>query len=92
MLPWTWSIAYRRFNQGVLIRFGHSIIVGQGTFVRLAADVIVLLAGYIIGSIPGIIVATSAVAAGVVSEAIFIGIKVKPVINHRLRFFDVFAL
>src|SRR5574341_30925 len=22
MLPWTWSIAYRRFNQGALIRFG----------------------------------------------------------------------
>jgi hypothetical protein len=85
MLPWTWSIAYRRFNQGVLIRFGHSIIVGQGTFVRLAADVIVLLAGYIIGSVPGIIVATSAVAAGVVCEAIFIGIKVKPVINNQLR-------
>jgi len=85
MLPWTWSIAYRRFNQGVLIRFGHSIAVGQGTFIRLAADVIVLLVGYIIGSIPGIVVATSAVAAGVISEAIFIGIKVKPVITNQLR-------
>jgi hypothetical protein len=85
MLPWTWSIAYRRFNQGVLIRFGHSIIVGQGTFVRLAADLIVLLTGFFIGSIPGIVVATSAVAAGVVSEAVFIGIKVKPVINNQLR-------
>ncbi|MFN2304914.1 MAG: hypothetical protein ACK2TV_14380, partial [Anaerolineales bacterium] len=46
MLPWTWSIAYRRFNQGVLIRFGHTRIVSQGTFVRLAADLIVLLTGY----------------------------------------------
>lgn len=86
MLPWTWSIAYRRFNQGVLIRFGHSIIVGQGTFVRLAADAIVLIAGYFIGSIPGIVVATSAVAAGVISEAIYIGLKVKPVISNQLRF------
>lgn len=85
MLPWTWSIAYRRFNQGVLIRFGHSIIVGQGTFVRLAADLIVLMAGFLIGTIPGIVVATMAVAAGVVSEAIFIGIKVKPVITYQLR-------
>ena len=85
MLPWTWSIAYRRFNQGVLIRFGHSIIVSQGTFVRLAADIIVLVIGYVIGSIPGIVVATAAVAVGVVSEAIFIGIKVKPVINNQLR-------
>ena len=24
MTPWTWAIAHRRFNQGVLIRFGHA--------------------------------------------------------------------
>ena len=34
MTPWTWSIAYRRFNQGVLIRFGRSKSVGMGTMVR----------------------------------------------------------
>lgn len=28
MLPWTWSIAYRRFQQGVLIRNGFSGAVG----------------------------------------------------------------
>ena len=85
MLPWTWSIAYRRFNQGILIRFGHSLTVGQGSFVRLAADLIVLFIGYLIGTIPGIVVATSAVAAGVISEAIFIGIKTKPVLEKQLR-------
>ncbi|NIR67615.1 MAG: hypothetical protein GWN61_23745, partial [candidate division Zixibacteria bacterium] len=36
MTPWTWSIAYRRFNQGVLIRFGHSNAVGIGSVVRLS--------------------------------------------------------
>src|SRR5512142_972670 len=39
MLPWTGSIAYRRFQQGVLIRFGHSGSVGVGTLVRLSADI-----------------------------------------------------
>ena len=38
MTPWTWSIAYRRFHQGVLIRFGHSRTVGLGTMVRLSTD------------------------------------------------------
>jgi hypothetical protein len=85
MTPWTWSIAYRRFNQGVLIRFDHSKAVGMGTMVRLSADILVLLAGYLIGNIPGIIVATSAVAAGVVSEAIFAGIVVRPVIKNQLK-------
>lgn len=85
MTPWTWSIAYRRFNQGVLIRFGHSKAVGVGTIVRLSADIIVLLIGYSIGNIPGIIVATSAVATGVVSEAIYSGIVVRPVVNNEVK-------
>lgn len=85
MLPWTWSIAYRRFNQGVLIRFGHTRIVSQGTFVRLSADILVLSIGYFMGTIPGIVVATSAVAAGVLSEAVYIGIKVRPVLQDQLK-------
>jgi len=84
MLPWTWSIAYRRFNQGVLIRLGHTVTVGKGTFVRLSSNIIVLIAGYLISTIPGIVVATTAVSVGVISEAIFIGIKVKPVIKEQL--------
>jgi hypothetical protein len=84
MLPWTWSIAYRRFNQGVLIRLGHTVTVGKGTFVRLSTNIIVLITGYLISTIPGIVVATTAVAVGVISEAIFIGIKVKPVIKEQL--------
>ena len=85
MTPWTWSIAYRRFNQGVLIRFGHSKAVGVGTVIRLTADLIVLLVGYSIGTIPGIIVATSAVAAGVVCEAIYAGLVTRPVVNNELK-------
>ena len=66
MTPWTWSIAYRRYHQGVLIRFGHSKAVGAGTAVRLTADALVLGIGYLIGTAPGVVVATAAVASGVV--------------------------
>ncbi len=85
MTPWTWSIAYRRFNQGVLIRFGHSRTIGVGTVIRLSADGLVLLTGYLLGNISGIVVATSAVAAGVISEAIYVGIVVKPVLHNELK-------
>jgi hypothetical protein len=85
MTPWTWSIAYRRFNQGVLIRFNRSKAVGVGTMIRLGADLVVLTAGFLIGTIPGVIVGTSAVAAGVVSEAIYAGIAVRPVLKGELR-------
>ncbi len=84
MLPWTWTIAYRRFNQGVMIRFGHSRSVGAGTVVRLAAGMTVLSAGLILGALPGIVVATLAVAVGVSSEALFAGRVVRPVLRYEL--------
>lgn len=85
MTPWTWAIAYRRFNQGVLIRFGHSRSVGIGTAIRLTADLAVLLTGLVVGTIPGIVVATVAVAAGVVTEAVFAGVRVRPVLRDELK-------
>lgn len=85
MLPWTWAIAYRRFNQGVLISFGHARAVGFGTAVRLGADALVLGAGYLIGTLPGIVVATVALSVGVVSEAVYAGLRVRPVLRDQLR-------
>ncbi|MFZ6026089.1 MAG: hypothetical protein ACOYYS_00120 [Chloroflexota bacterium] len=77
MLPWTWTIAYRRFQQGLLIRFGQSRLVGVGTAVRLVTDGIVLFAGYTL-KLPGIVVMTLAVASGITAEAIYAGIAVRP--------------
>ena len=85
MTPWTASIAYRRFNQGVLIRYNHSKKVGIGTVVRLSADLTVLLIGYSIGTIQGIVVATCAISAGVISEAIYSGIAVRPVVKNQVQ-------
>jgi hypothetical protein len=85
MVPWTWSIAYRRFNQGVLIRFGHSKQVGLGTIVRLALILTGALIGFLSGQIPGAVVAAIGVTAGVMAEAIYIGIRVRPVLRNQLR-------
>jgi len=84
MLPWTWAIAYRRFNQGVLIRFGHTQAVSTGTMIRLFSNIIVLIIGYSLRKFPGIIIATSAVATGVTIEAIYVGIRIRPVIRYEL--------
>jgi hypothetical protein len=85
MLPWTWSIAYRRFHQGILIRFEHSRAIGVGTGIRISANLFVLILGYLAGDISGIVVATSAVICGVVIEAIYVGIVVHPVLNNELK-------
>lgn len=84
MTPWTWSIAYRRFHQGVLIRFGHARAVGIGTALRIAANAVVLAVGYF-ARLPGIVVASGAVASGVVSEAVYAGLAVRPVLRGALR-------
>lgn len=85
MTPWSWAIAYRRFNQGVLIRFGYSRAVGIGTVLRLLTNGCVLGIGYAVGTIPGIAVAGSAIAAGVVSEAVYAGLRVRPVLREQVR-------
>lgn len=82
LLPWTLSIAYRRFQQGALIRFGRSRTIGIGTAVRLAANAAVLAIGGFATDWPGIIVGTLAVATGVMSEAIYAGIAVRPVLRE----------
>lgn len=84
MLPWTWSIAYRRFQQGVLIRFGYSGAIGVGTLVRLAAGGLVLGIGYSTHQLPGIAVGALAQALGVISEAVYAGIRVRPVLRREL--------
>jgi len=85
MTPWTWAIASRRFNQGIMIRFGHSGAIGIGTGIRLSVDAIVLVIGLLVQEIPGIVVATSAVAAGVIAEAIYSGFRVRPVLHNELK-------
>ncbi len=84
MIPWTWSIAYRRFNQGVLIRFGRSITVGIGTLIRLSADAVVLGLGFTLFKVPGTTLACLSVMAGVLCEAVYAGSCVRPVVRHDL--------
>jgi hypothetical protein len=84
MIPWTWSIAYRRFNQGVLIRFGRSITVGIGTLIRLSANGIVLALGFTAFTVPGTTLACLAVVAGVLSEAVYAGFCARQVVRDEL--------
>lgn len=85
MLPWTWAIGYRRFQQGLLIRFKRSHHVSIGTAIRLGAVAIVaLLAAFVFGA-PGIVTATAAIAVGVTVEAAYSGLAVRPVLIGPLQ-------
>ncbi len=84
MTPWTLSIAFRRFQQGVLIRNGQSGAVGVGTGVRLGTNVVVLGIAWSHGHVPGIVAGTTAVALGVIAEAVYAGYRVRPVLRDHV--------
>jgi hypothetical protein len=85
MTPWTWGTAYRRFQQGVLIRFDHSRTVIWGSFIRVGVDMVILTIGYLLGGLPGIIVGTCSIIIAVLCEAIYVGLRVRPVLRHQLN-------
>ncbi len=84
MTPWTAAIAVRRFQQGVLIRYGRTQLIGVGTALRLIVNMTILGVGLYWESAPGIVVATVAVSIGVLTEAIFVNIQVQPLLA-RMR-------
>ena len=76
MLPWTWAIAHRRFHQGLLIRAGRSREIGVGTLVRIGVLLGTLWSLSRFTELSGIIVGTSAVSLGVLSEMVFVRLRV----------------
>ena len=84
MTPWTIMIAWRRLNQGVMIKYGNSKSVAIGTVIRLVALVFVLSYGKWFTSLSGIIVGSSAVAIAVTVEALYAHAAVQKILNHKL--------
>lgn len=70
LLPWPGAIGYRRFYHGVLIRHDRTRLVAYGTVIRLSSMAITALLLYYFTKLPGAIIGTSALSAGVVGEAI----------------------
>jgi hypothetical protein len=89
-LPWPGAIAWRRFRQGILIREERSAAVGQGTLVRLIADVSVLGTGLLLArwapdyAIPGAALGGLTLGTGVLAEAIYAEWCAAPVVRERL--------
>jgi hypothetical protein len=85
MIPWSAAIAYRRFNYGVLIRFGYARAVTMGVLTRLGTDAVVLTLFYFIGGASGIVTATLTFTLGVIAEGVYSGLRLQPVLNNQLK-------
>jgi hypothetical protein len=84
MLFWSAAIAWRRFLQGIMIRFDHTRRVAWGTLVRLVSSAGTALALSMATDWAGVIIGASALMAGVVAEAGYATIAVRPILSNQL--------
>ncbi len=84
MTLWTAAIAWRRFLQGVMIHFGATGLVAWGTAVRLLASGGTAVGLALFSHWAGIIIGAWALMAGVVAEAIYATIAVRPLQRQYL--------
>lgn len=80
MVFWSAAIAWRRFQQGLLIRHGQTRFVGQGTLLRLLASAGLATLLAISGRVPGIVVGTLGLTFGVLVEAIYAHLAARPLV------------
>jgi hypothetical protein len=71
MIFWSAAIGWRRFRQGVMIRFGQTRFVGQGTIVRLCASAGTAAVLALMGNVPGVAVGAYSLSVGVLVEAVY---------------------
>ncbi len=84
MLLWTAAIGWRRFLQGVLVRYGGARFVSWGTAIRLASIVAVGVGLLWWNGLPGAVVGACMVMAGVIVEAIAATLFALPILRERV--------
>ncbi|MBN4081419.1 hypothetical protein JYT44_03550, partial [Caldithrix abyssi] len=84
MTPWTIMIAWRRLNQGVMIKYGNSRAVVMGTIIRLTTLITVLSIGMNFMGWSGITTGSAAVAISVTMEALFVHVTVQKILKTSL--------
>ncbi|MDQ2985896.1 MAG: hypothetical protein M3R13_04140 [Armatimonadota bacterium] len=88
LLLWSACIGWRRFLQGVLIRYGETKKVGFGTFVRMAAMSAAAAGLYLISDLRGIEIAAISLMAAVAAESLYIHMVAGPVIREKLELIE----
>lgn len=84
MILWPAAIGWRRFLQGILIRFNHTRKIAWGTALRLVASGGVAVGLAVWGQWPGVIIGAIALMAGVIAEALYTTIVVQPILKNEL--------
>lgn len=84
MIFWSAAIAWRRFLQGVMIHFGQTRKVAWGTGLRLVATTGTAVSLAVFTGFPGVIIGATALMAGVMAEATYATIAIRPILKQEL--------
>jgi len=86
LVLWSACIGWRRFLQGVLIRFGETKRVGFGTAVRMVSMSVAALTLYLLSGLRGIEIAAISLMVAVAAESLYIHIAAAPIVLSRLEY------
>ena len=84
MVTWAPAIGWRRYRQGLLIRFHRTRMVGYGTAVRVSTVTLVNLVLYFGTKLPGVMIVAIALCSAVLAEAIFAQLSSVDVVRKHL--------
>lgn len=84
MIPWSAFIGWRRFLHGVMIRWDNTRPIGIGTAIRVAVVLIVGFSLYFFTTLSGVVVAATAMVAGVICESVFIHFVARHTVRRNL--------
>ena len=70
LIPWPGAIGYRRFYQGILIKYNYTKRVSYGTVVRLVSMAVTAVILFSFFNLPGVVVGAVSLSVAVVSESI----------------------
>jgi hypothetical protein len=84
MTLWSAAIAWRRFLQGIMIKYNQTSKVARGTAVRLifSGGTVALLA--LESQLAGVTIGSIALMSGVIAEALYATIAVRPILRSDL--------
>jgi hypothetical protein len=83
MIFWSAAIGWRRFLQGILIRFKQTRKIAWGTAVRLAASGGTVICLAWLSELPGVVTGSIALMAGVIAEALYATVVTRPLVRRE---------
>lgn len=85
MVLWSAFIGYRRFHQGILIRFGNTRYIGYGTVIRIVVSGGVAIGLGAITQVAGAVIGAFALIFAVATEAIYTYFVSRKDVQHLLK-------